>query len=219
MAVNEQIIFHVSAAGAELTRGQMISLGKAVKNLGIPIDHVTSATKKGADAFGRMNVSMGNLIVNAIKWSLAYKILYGIQNLVLTAIRNSLTAWVEFDDMMAKVKTTTRDTGDGIEKIMRVFSREIQLAAMDSRQSIKDIADVMFYLGSAGLSAQEQLAGLKPTLDLATGTGETLTVTVRTLTGAYNTLKDTLGKNLSEQEKFTHMADVLAYTFSKEEVL
>ena len=123
MAIREQILFQIAAhdAASPVFR----ALNRELRNAGIAVNKVTGATKKGANAFGRMNTSMTNLIGNAVKWALAYQVIYGILRLVTNAIRNAVKAWVDLDDVMAKVQTVTRDTGEGMAKIMNVFRREV----------------------------------------------------------------------------------------------
>lgn len=219
MATREQIIFSIAAEGAELTGQKITSLSAKLRGAGIAVTKVTDSTKKAANSFGRMNTSMTNLIANAVKWAVAYQIIYGVLRLITSTISDSIKAWVELDDTMAKVRTVTRDTGEGMAKIMRVFQKEVQAIAMESREDINGIADALFYLGSAGLAADEQLAALKPTITLVTATKGDLVTTVRALAGSYNTLRGTVEEATTAEEVFAHMADVIAYTFSKEEVL
>jgi TP901 family phage tail tape measure protein len=218
MSYKERIIFSISSEGAEVTKAQIDSIKTSFKNAGIQVDKVTESLGKNAQHFGTVNTSTMKLIANGIKLALAFRLLYGVLNAVSTFITSNIKAWTDLDDTMARVRTVTRDTGEGMATIMRVFAKEVQSYAMDSRESIGDIGSVLYWLGTAGLNTQEQLGGLAPVMDLVTGTMGNTKEIARLMAGTFNTLGDTVEGATSTQDKFRKMSDIMAYTFSKEEM-
>jgi len=193
-------------------------LDSVCQGAGISLEKLAASGGRVKSMFGTVDTTTLKLIANGVKLALAFRLLYGVLNAVSTFVTSNIKAWTDLDDTMARVKTVTRDTGEGMSTIMRIFAKEVQSYAMDSRESISDIGSVLYWLGTAGLNTQEQLGGLAPVMDLVTGTMGNTQEIARLMAGTFNTLGDTVEGATSTQDKFRKMSDIMAYTFSKEEM-
>ena len=130
------------------------------------------------------------------------------------AISAATKEWLTFQSEMSRVATVTRTTAEGF----KVLEDAIVDSASKSKVSFKDTASVVYALGSAGLTASQQLAGFNHVIDLAVGTGGNLEQTAKLVSGAVNVFGKSLKDATTEGEKFKKVADIIAFTYSTQQV-
>ncbi len=122
------------------------------------------------------------------------------------AVAAPIAEWIEFEQAMANVKAVTKDLKDGDFPALMKKAREM---GSSTRFSAKEAAEGLRFFAVAGFTADEQMAAIKPTLQLATAgmtdLGRTADI-VSDLMGGFG-----LGKSV-EATKDT--VDVLAATFT-----
>ncbi len=109
---------------------------------------------------------------------------YMIFGAAVGAIRGSITAIAEFDDVMARFQAITGTANSE----MKGFREQLLGVAKDSRFSVAELGQVAITLGQTGLSASDVAKALKPVADLAAASGSTLQQSVEAITsvlGAY----------------------------------
>jgi len=130
------------------------------------------------------------------------------------AISAATKEWLTFQSEMSRVATVTRTTAEGFQ----FLEKAIVDSASRSKTSFKDTASVVYALGSAGLTAQQQLAGFNHVIDLSVGTGGNLEQTAKLVAGAVNVFGKSLKDATTAGEKFKRVSDVIAYTYSTQQV-
>ena len=130
------------------------------------------------------------------------------------AISAATSEWLTFQTEMSRVGTVTRTTAEGF----KILEQAIVDSASKSKVSFKDTASVVYALGSAGLTATQQLEGFNHVINLAVGTGGNLEQTAKLVAGAVNVFGKSLKDATTEGEKFKKVADIIAYTYSTQQV-
>ena len=173
---------------------------------------------KGIDQLNRktksLNINMAHLAVRA---ALVIPVWAGLRTAILGPIRalgDATRAFSEFDQEMARVSTVTRASSSSIG----VLEKNIINFAASSTASFKDTASAVYALGSAGLSASEQLAGFESIMNTAIGTGGNVEQTAKLMAGAYNVFGKSLKDATTLTEKFAKIGDIISYTYSQQQV-
>ncbi len=153
---------------------------------------------------------MRQIIGKVAFWAVATTAIYGTQK----AMRAAAKMMEEFAVGMARVATVTRGSTEDIGKLSGVVLRY----AMGSKAAIGDIATAMYLLGSAGLTVEEQTAGLKHVMDLTVGTFGNIEQVGRLVAGSYNVFGKQMKGLISTSARFKRISDILAFTYSTQQV-
>lgn len=115
-------------------------------------------------------------------WKNAFQTAFGfgivqIINKVTTAIRNAVAIFSGFQQSMQNVKSVTGAVGQEFE----TMSDAAKEAGETTRFTAREAADALYYLGSAGFTAQQSIAALDGVLQLAGATQSDLASTAESL--------------------------------------
>jgi len=138
--------------------------------------------------------------------------------LALSTVSAMIQANMDLEEGMSRIQTVMFGTGAEIEAQMAGIKRTILDTSLTTRVSIKDLTEAFYFLKTSALTAEEALAGFQPLVNIITGTNVKAMEASRGLAGMYNTLGNSLGSNLSVTEKMNKIADVLTYTYAKQDV-
>jgi len=161
-----------------------------------------------------MAASMMNLAKRAMMVAPIWMLLRGAIMMVTSTIRDVIQANMDFQVQMARIKTVVSASSKSIESDMTKIREVILNTAATSTASLKDLAEAFYFLRTSNLSTEEAIAAFKPSVDLAIGTLNKLGETARTVAGIYATMGKQMDDNLSLTQKFTKIADGLAYTYA-----
>lgn len=191
---------------------------KALKKMEKAQKGVYSTTKKGTAANKGMAASMMGLAKRALMVAPIWMLMRSAIMLVTTTIREVIQANMDFQVQLARIKTVVSASSKSIESDMTNIRAVILDTAASSTASLKDLAEAFYFLRTSNLSTEEAIAAFKPSVDLAIGTLNKLGETARTVAGIYATIGKRMGENMTLTEKFTKIADGLAYTYATQEV-
>jgi len=138
--------------------------------------------------------------------------------LALATISDMVKANFDLEEGMARIQTVMYGTSAEITAQMTGIERTILDTSVTTRVSIKDLTEAFYFLKTSALSSEEAMAGFVPLVNILTGTNVKAMEASRGLAGMYNTVGKALGDNLTVSEKMTKIADVLTYTYAKQDV-
>jgi len=179
---------------------------------------VTDQQNKLAQSNQQMGSSMGKTMSRVMLWAPLWMIAYGALRMVQNAISNVGKVYAELSNEMGHVMSVTRTMGESQVAVHDSMRTAVINYAKESRESFSDIAKVLYHLGSAGLNVQEQLSGFQAVVELNTATLGKMDQTARLVAGAYNVFGKSMGENQTISEKFVEISDILAYTYSTQQV-
>lgn len=202
--------------------GQMYTYTRAVTTSGGKVLRSTNKLKRGFASLGKGMQTLNQRFTGIMKraaltipvWLILRTVVMG----VIRTISESVRAFTDLDDQLARIRTVMHGTAETIDAEMAAIKRQIIDTSLKSRIAIKDLAEGFYFLKTANLSAVEAMAAFGPTVNLAIGTMNNMAQSARAVAGIYNTMGQYLGDNLTVHEKFQHIADVLAYTYSTQDV-
>ena len=133
---------------------------------------------------------------------------------VMNTISDGIQTWMDLNKEMGRVATATRGTSTDLMNLERAI---ITYSASATR-GFKEVASAVYALGSAGLTVTQQMAGFKHIMDLSIGTLGNTEEIAKLVAGMFNVFGDSIEGAYTESAKFQRIADVLAYTYAKEQV-
>lgn len=139
--------------------------------------------------------------------------------LVLRTFTEMVQTNIKFESSMAEVQGQLQGTGEEIEAQMAIAKSTILDMSANSRVALNDLADAFRFLKSANLSFQETMAGFPIASSLMNAFGLSAQEASRAVAGMATTARKSFGEQITLQEKFTKIGDVLAYTYVKQDVL
>ncbi len=161
-----------------------------------------------------MAASMMNLAKRALMVAPIWMLMRGAIMMVTSTIRDVIQANMDFQVQLARIKTVVSGSSKSIESDMTSIRQVILDTSATSTASLKDLAEAFYFLRTSNLSTEEAIAAFKPSVDLAIGTLSKLGETARTVAGIYATIGKRMGENMTLTQKFTKIADGLAYTYA-----
>lgn len=144
-------------------------LNQGVVRVETAMNRIESVTKKKASGFA-------SFWKNAFQTAFGFGIIQ-IINKVTTAMRGALNVFSGFQQSMRNVQSVTKATGEDF----RVMEEAAKNAGETTRFTARQAADALYYLGSAGFSAQQSIAALDGVLQLAGATQSDLASTSETV--------------------------------------
>lgn len=179
---------------------------------------VTTTTKTAGQATKTYSAQMKKLAIRAAMVIPVWLLLRSAFMGVLRTFGDMIRASLDLEEGLARIQTVMHGTGTVVQAEMIGIKRQILDMAVTSRMSIKELAEAYYFLKTANLSAAEASAAFKPTVDAAVGTMNSAKDTARAVAGMYNTMGENLGENLTVHEKFQKIADILTYTYTRQDV-
>lgn len=171
-------------------------LGKLLIRYGVDMTDVDKSE-------GKLKGSMNNIQSHALSVGKAIAGAAGLGSIIYVGAKVA-DAFKSYEDSMQKVKVVSGATGEEFEKL-KELARGL---ATETEFSADSIAQAMYELSSAGLSAADQATVLPAVLDLATAGGLELADAAETV------MKSLSGFGLAGTEA-THVTDVLATAVNK----
>ena len=137
---------------------------------------------------------------------------------VMSTIGDVIKSFADLDNEMGRVGTVTRSVSGDNTRDLKILTQAVLDYSSTASRGFKEAAQVMYALGSGGLTVKEQLAGLQHIMDLSIGTFSNTEQTAKLVTGAYNVFGKSIEGAYTASTKMKRISDVLAYTYSTEQV-
>jgi len=205
------ISFQATLQGHKMVMSAMKGMERQVKG-------VTTTTKAAGKATKTYGQQMGMLVKRAVMVIPVWLVLRAAMMGLMRTFGDMVRAFIDLDDQLARIRTVMHGTADVINAEMVAIKRQIIDTSLKSRIAIKDLAEGFYFLKTANLDATEAMAAFEPTVNLAIGTMNNMAQSARAVAGIYNTMGQYILEGADASEKFEHIADVLAYTYSTQDV-
>jgi len=169
------------------------------------------ATTNFADQIAK---GFNNVIASQLKYLGASFVVFRL----IQRIREAFESIIEVSDRVAKAFAVSRSAILGLEERYDALGDSIESTAIKMGRSIKDVSEILFQFGSAGLQAEESMAALQSTMRLIIATDADVTATTKTVAGVYRLLGNQLDYLGTQTQKFARINDVLAATYRDNQV-
>ncbi|RLA02594.1 MAG: phage tail tape measure protein [Gammaproteobacteria bacterium] len=150
----------------------LVGLNKSLKTFSANANRMADVNKKFTKSFTPLNKQLSgmsgalNRIYGAMRVTASYGIAASAIFAVTNAFRQGIAAIVDYDQALFNLKAITNATEAEIQAMGEVITD----VARRTKFSASEIAEGMVLLGQAGLTAEESIAAVGATADLASGT-------------------------------------------------
>ncbi|KKM96143.1 hypothetical protein LCGC14_1181030 [marine sediment metagenome] len=190
---------------------------------------VWSNTKKGANGLrlsiskvgaqmNNFNAIIGKVVQRALLVAPAWMLIRSAMILVIRTVKDMITAFIDLDEGLARIRTVMHGNAEDINAEMAGIRRQILDTAVDSKISIKELAEAMYFLKTASLDVGQAISAFTPTVNAMIGTGVGAREMARSVAGVFNTMGKFITGTANDAEKFQKIADVLTFTFATQDV-
>ncbi len=213
MAVGKQYLISFIAS----VHGQQVVVS-GLQQMQMGLAGVTAGTQMAAAATVTYGQSMMVLAKRALMVVPIWMAMRVVFQAVFGTIGLMIKATLDLEDGMARIQTVVHGTGTEIAGQMAQIKLAITKMGQKTSVSLKELAEVFYFLKTASLSSSEAMALFEPTVSLMVATGNAAQQTARGMAGAFNTAKESLIGYNTEVEQANRIADVLAYTYATQDV-
>ena len=144
---------------------------------------------------------------------------YGAMFAVIGGFKEALASVVNVQHELARAMRTARSEVGVNSEVLSEYARGAESAMIKFGRGIESVTEVLYVLGSAGLTANEAISALDSTLNLIVGTEGDITETTELVAGVYNNFKNEIVGVTSAQEKFEYINDIIVKTFERHQVM
>jgi outer membrane lipoprotein SlyB len=149
-----------------------------------------------------------------LMWGIGWMAIYGTFRKITNVIGDVIKGYLDLDKAMARVGTVTRTTGNTQAETMSVLRQQVLDYARLSTVELTDVAKALYYLGTAGLTVSQEMAGMNYVMDLTIGTLGNIDQTGRLVAGAFNMFSKNIKNAVTDSEKFKKITDMIAFTYA-----
>lgn len=170
----------------------------------------TRAEKSNTRAF-----SLGNILKpSRIAWFVQLRLLWAAYQ----AIGEGARDMVEAHTQLSRALRTARSSFKTTTQVAKSYHNAMRSVVRLHGVGWEEAGEVLYQLGSAGLSAEESLAALHSTTSLIVATEGDARETTKAIAGIYNNYADEIENATTQMEKFEHISDLVATAWSEHQV-
>lgn len=216
IALNKKQSAQSERLGKEYAR-----LSKRLENLSSRQRDVTRLTRLHTQSSEQLRgdlrttfLGFKNMLKSQAAWVLGYGVMFG----VLRKFTDALGSVIALQQQMSRALRTGRSEIMSSALIMEEYSDAAETAMIRVGVGAEETGEVLYQLGSAGLTAEESLAALQSTMDAIVGTEADVTEYTKSVAGVYNNFAETITHVTDLQKKFKYINDIMVGTFRDHQV-
>lgn len=175
------------------------------------------------------------MMISQAAWLAGFSLIFGPLYKFGELIKEAIDIDNQFARSVRVLRSENEDTGAALAEAYSAMTYEMARTGSGA----KEVSEVLYQLGSAGLTTQEAMAALSSTMDIIVGTEADITNVTKLVAGVYNNVKDSimraadgtivfvgantqlqdqLKNNVTQTEKFVAINDVLVTAFDQHQV-
>jgi TP901 family phage tail tape measure protein len=157
---------------------------------------------------------VGNTIKMQIRHFSSFTLIYG----TISLVRKTFSALIEESHALGRAAAVSRSSIDNLEGRIRVLNDTMDKARVIFGRNTDEIGTAMYQLGSAGLTLEQSVAAIGPTMDLVVGTGAEVNEISKMLAATFNILSQQAALTGNALADFSRISDVIAVTFRDNQI-
>jgi len=167
-------------------------------------------TQKAVGRLSRMSVAgFKEMLVGQAMWMIGFTLLLAPIALFTSALRDAVAVQDEFARTVRVLRPASGDMEDMAKVTAEAFSA-MNDEMVRTGKGAQDVSEVLYQLGSAGLTAEEAVAALRSTMDVIVGTEADVTAITKTIAGIYNNLGNQMYEAADGSIQFVNALDAQA---------
>ena len=149
-----------------------------------------------------------------VRWFIQLRLFWGIYRNTL----NEVKELIEFQTQLSRAMRTAESSTKTAIDLANLYSEAMRGIVSKHGVRWKEAGEMLYQLGSAGLTAEEALSALNSTMALVVGTEGDARETTKAVAGIYNNFKDTFVGLYTEAEKFQYINDLITVAWKNHQV-
>jgi len=207
-------LFNQAAAGLDKEAQSARTAAAAIEKNAAAQKKQAQEQQRAAVATKSLSAGFDNIVKQQLRFFASSILVFG----AITNIRRAFESLLELQDRTAKAFAVSRSEVILLEERFNSLREAIVDFSSQTGQSVKDVSEILFQFGSAGLQAEESLAALESTLNLIIATDADVTSTTKTVAATYRLLGGSVAGTGTKLEAFARINDVLAATYRNNQV-
>lgn len=174
-------------AQIQSVKGQLVLFSKQTKTANEELQRMARRGADAARAYDRVSAKgFANMLVSQAAWMAGFRLTFG----VLDAFKSALNSVIEVQEALVRAMRTARSELMSTSQIWSEYRKAMVQARLETGAAMQDLGEIMYQLGSAGLTAEESIAALDSTLANIIGTEAEVRDITKLVAGLYNNFKD-----------------------------
>ena len=202
---------------SEKLKGLVAGLNRAEDGM----SELAAKSKYGADAFRGVAKEMETAtqqIRSTIQMQLRHFTSFGLIFGTIRGIRSAFGELVETTNQLGRAATVSRSPVLDLNERMKVLGDTIDDVRQKFGKASAEIGEALYQLGSAGLTVEQQLAAIEPTMNLIVGTGADVNKVTKAIATTFNILNQQMLLTGRASQDFAHISDVIAVTYRDNQI-
>lgn len=158
--------------------------------------------------------SLFQITAKRIKWFVQLRAYWALYR----GVGQAVDMLAESEYQLARAMRTARSETMKSTEILESYRQTMRKVMQEAGVGFEEVGEALYQLGSAGLTVEENLAALIPIMQLIKGTEGDVRDVTKAVAGIYNNYSETLGENLTVQEKMFTITDTIAKAWTDHQV-
>jgi TP901 family phage tail tape measure protein len=137
---------------------------------------------------------------------------------VVMAVRTAFNELKAESTALARTMTVMQSNSMTTAQTYEALRKTVRSTAIEFGESVQTVAEIVKQFGSAGLSAEESMRGLRDTMKLVISTQVSAEQASRSIAGIYNVFGKDIARTAGEMNTFGRITDVLTATYRNHQV-
>ena len=221
-------VIRKEAADAKKLRIELDRLIKTSEQLAERRDRIIKQAKPIVDANNRQRRSaeeargaqrmtlsgFRDMLRSQAAWVAGYGLMFG----AMRGLKEALGSVIDLQQQMARAMRTSRSEVMSSAQVLREYTDAAVDTMIRLGRTSEDVGEVLYQLGSAGLTSEQSIAALRETMNAIVGSEADVTTYTKAVAGAYNNFADTITEATTLQGKFKYINDLMVATFRDHQV-
>ncbi len=217
-------------------RKNMNLFSRQTKQTTEELNRLVRTNADASKAMGRMSAKgFADMIISQAAWMAGFQVIFG----TLERFKKAIISITELQEGVVRAMRSARSEVMSYSQVFDKFAEAMSKARAETGTSFEDLGEILYQLGSAGLSAEKALAALDSTLANIIGTEAEARGITKLIAGLYLNFADQIVKvdgvvqsysevmkmnsaaveeNISLQEKFLYINNLLVIAFNYAQV-
>lgn len=198
----------------ENLRGKFEETSTAVARQESNLKRIETAGKSAGKGFQLYNEELADSITRNFKFINSMAVVTS----VLFGLRAAFTELIEESRAFARTLTVMQSASKNLKDIYVELQQSVRAVAVEFGEKTSEVAEIVKQFGSAGLTAEEAMAGLRDTMKLVVATQGEAESSARAVAGVYNVFGKDLKRTYGELNAFKRINDTIASVYRNHQV-
>jgi TP901 family phage tail tape measure protein len=189
-----------------------VSLNTSKKS--VALQRIRKDTKDASKGFADYGNKLSESIISNFRFAQSAAII----GAVVMSLKTAFTEVLNESKAYARTLTVMQSNSIGLNQIYKQLRDTVREISIEFGQSVTDSLEIVKQFGSAGLSAEKAMKGLRSAMQLVITTQANAESITRAMAGVYNVFGSELAKTAGEGKEFARIVDVMSNAYRNHQI-